>query len=190
MRCKYLIDGYNLMYALEMLPLSIPADKLETARQQLLRLVAAGHAGEAPLITIVFDATHSPPGTKAYGSYRGVRIRFAAGYQDADSMIMEMVDNHPNPTEITVVSNDRWVQKSIRSSRAKPMSCQDYFKKLQRLLQTEAQEEEIEPEKIDILTEAEKRYWLEKFKHLEDDPLMKDLHKLSDPFDMGDIQKL
>lgn len=126
MSLHYLIDGYNLIWSAD----NFGGGKLQTQRERLLYfLEAAQPAGSARnQVTVVFDGQEdvdSPP-------WRGaVRVVFSKG-EEADAVIKRAVDEMPNPRNAVVVTDDRDIQKWVRSSKAKVMTCKEFFKEAVR----------------------------------------------------------
>ncbi len=93
-----------------------PSDRwLERERRKLIDRVADRIDDElASFTTIVFDAAHPPPGAAALTISRGMTIRFAVGYTEADDLIEELIADHHSPKRLTVVSSDRRIQRAAR----------------------------------------------------------------------------
>ena len=64
----YLVDGYNLLYAIGLANRNLPAKGLERARSRLLDWLADRMKGRDALVRVVFDAQNSPaPSSESCG---------------------------------------------------------------------------------------------------------------------------
>ncbi len=126
MSLHYFIDGYNLIWAVE----NFGGGKLQDQREKLLKfLEAARPAGSAVnQVTVVFDGQEdvdSPP-------WRGsVKVIFSKG-EDADAVIKRSVDAMANGRNAVVVTDDRDIQKWVRASKAKVLSCKEFLREALR----------------------------------------------------------
>lgn len=120
----YLIDGYNLLYAIGLANRNLPAKGLERARTRLLDWLADRMKGRDALIRVVFDAQNSPAPSSEY-AHRGVRVRFAFR-QTADELIEELIHAEPHPDRIAVVSNDNQVQDAARHRGCLVQKCEEF----------------------------------------------------------------
>ncbi len=114
-----IIDGYNLLYSSTIIPSSKGAGNLETARDALLNFLAKViDAKERPRTVVVFDAANAPPGLPREMTFHEMHIRFAAGYDCADTLIEELVEAHNTPRQLTVVSSDHRIQRAAKRRRS------------------------------------------------------------------------
>ena len=92
-----IIDGYNLIHAIGLLPATgrgvrYEPGVLERAREKMLELVIKDLPESwRKETTVVFDALEPPEFLPNSYQRSGVHIVFARDYQDADEMIIEMV---------------------------------------------------------------------------------------------------
>src|SRR5207253_461821 len=103
---SYLIDGYNLLYALGVLPNSDEPGSLQKSRVCLLQLLRSALPDEGTGITVVFDAANAPAGAVEVFNYQGIQVRFAIHEEQADDLIEAMIADEQTPSQLTVVSND------------------------------------------------------------------------------------
>ncbi len=75
-------------------------------------------AEEIPRTIVVFDAHDAPPGLPGTMDHRGLTVRFAVGYEDADSLIEELIRSDSTPRKLVVVSSDHRLQRAARRRRA------------------------------------------------------------------------
>ena len=126
MSLHYFIDGYNLIWSAD----NFGGGPLQSQRERLLRfLEIARPAGSAVnQVMVVFDGREdvdSPP-------WRGsVRVVFSKG-ENADAVIKRNVDAMANGRNAVVVTDDREIQRWVRASKARVMSCGDFLKEALR----------------------------------------------------------
>ncbi len=120
----FLIDGYNLMYAVGLVSRTTATAQFEGARFRFLDWLADGAKGRNAILRVVFDAQQAPsPSLETI--HRGVRVRFA--YQrTADDVIEELVAVEQKPHAVTVVSNDSRVREAARRADCGVASCQEF----------------------------------------------------------------
>jgi predicted RNA-binding protein with PIN domain len=156
---RYLIDGYNLLYKLGLLPREHGPRGLEHARQRLLDRLADSAGHEAHAVTIVFDGRGAPAGLRDQEEYRSLRVRFA--HEDtADGLIEELLHGESAPRGLTVVSDDHRVREAARRRGCPIVACLDVFDELGRVTPPAEAEAPLRPEG---LSPEETRQWLEEF---------------------------
>lgn len=124
---KILIDGYNLLHASGIFGGVRGARGFEASRQALLDELARLLGPAAAGATIVFDAADAPPGLPERSVHEGITVRFARGYESADALIEELIEEHGSPASLTVVSADNRLIAAARRRRAKPIASGDWF---------------------------------------------------------------
>jgi uncharacterized protein len=160
---RYVIDGYNLLYALGLVHARMGPHGLEKARLALLgRLVASGEAA----VTVVFDAGQAPPGAPAEQDHQGVRVLFALR-READDLIEELIGRDSAPRGLTVVSDDHRVQQAARRRHCPVLGCLDFIERLGR---PAAPPPEEAPGKPSGVSREEAQHWLREFADLTRDP--------------------
>lgn len=163
---RWLIDGYNLMHAAGFVGPAGGPTTLQQSRRALLNFVAAAAAAQnVKSATVVFDAAAAPPGLPREWSHRGVQVRFAAGYENADVLIEELIAAESTPRQLLVVSSDHQVQRAARRRRAATIDSDAWFRDM--LQQHRQRGEEPAPTSADQRPAApaahEVAYWLERF---------------------------
>jgi predicted RNA-binding protein with PIN domain len=181
MTASYLIDGYNLLYALGLVHARMKVHGLERARERLLGLLHAAHEAEAGAVTVVFDAGHAPAGAESEQDYRGLHVRFAVGHDQADDLIELLIRQASVPRQLYVVSDDHRIQRAARRRHCHVLACGEYLEELDRRQRQRPPAPEA-PEKGGAISEGETRRWLDEFADLAADPEMKELN----PFDFDD----
>jgi predicted RNA-binding protein with PIN domain len=157
---RYLIDGYNLAHAMNLLSARSPASRLESARRNLLDRLALGHGREAGNVAVVFDARAAPPGVPARQEIFGIEVRFAPV---ADDLIEDLLAEERTPRQLTVVSDDRRLQQAARRRGCAVLGCLDYLERLAAPPAAKAPPAPEAPAKPQGSSGEETRYWLERF---------------------------
>jgi predicted RNA-binding protein with PIN domain len=171
----YLIDGYNLLYALGVLRKRMGPDGLERARQNLLGVLRGSFGDESSSVTVVFDAARPPPGVAAEGEYQGIHVRFAIDMAAADDLIEVLIGKASAPRHLTVVSDDHRIQKAARRRRCVVRGCGDFLQELERRRKPPVVPPGGQPAKPSGVSREETQHWLKEFADLDDDPAMKEL---------------
>ncbi|MBV9125553.1 MAG: NYN domain-containing protein [Planctomycetes bacterium] len=176
---SYLIDGYNLLFALGILQGRTGPLGLEKARRRLLGWLRGVYGEEAPAVTVVFDAAHPQAGQEDVLNYQGIQVRFAVNYPAADDLIEALIRQDSAPRQLTVVSNDHRLQQAARRRQCVVMGCADFLEELERRRRQKQRRPPKEAEKREVASEEEAQAWLHEFADLADDPQLKELF---DPF--------
>src|SRR5262245_25812417 len=113
-----LIDGYNLLHVTDIVGTPSPSETaLHASRRALLNFLAAAlDAKSRSETTIVFDAAGAPPGLPQTITHDGMTAHFARRFADADEMLEQIIEEHPAPRTLVVVSGDHRVQRAARRS--------------------------------------------------------------------------
>ncbi|HJT34179.1 MAG TPA: NYN domain-containing protein [Pirellulales bacterium] len=125
---RLLIDGYNLMHAAGIIGRGVGPGGLERSRLALLNFVAESlDEDQRVAATVVFDARGAPHGLPATLLHRGLTVRFAAGYEEADELIEELIRAESAPRRLTVVSTDHRLQRAARRRRATAIDSEQWY---------------------------------------------------------------
>lgn len=172
----FLIDGYNLLYALGRLTSRSGRDALQGARRWLL-LQLRLHHGPTADVSVIFDAQSAPPGTSRYDNQGGIHVEFARE-ESADDRIEDLIDREASPKLLTVISDDHRIQQAARRRGCNVLGCLDYHERHLQPRPTRAASPagSVEgPGKPDAPPTAEEMaQWLEAFGEIEDDPRLRD----------------
>lgn len=181
----YLIDGYNLLFALGVLLKGRTGPKvLEKARHRLLELLHDAYGEGSAAVTVVFDAKHAPPGLPAELDYRGVRVAFAVHEAEADDLIEQLIRQASVPHRLTVVSDDHRIREAARRRHCVVQGCGDFLDALDARRRTPPARSAAEPAKPDAVSPEEAGHWLREFADLADDPALREL--FDPPWSEGD----
>ncbi len=185
---RWLIDGYNVMHASGILGPRLSREGFRRARRRFLdelaRVLPTEAGGE---VTVVFDARVPPGDFPIASSYRGIRVLFALGDEDADSRIEFILDHDSNPQNLKVVSSDRRIRQAARRRRARPMTADEFWDQKDRLDQPERPQAgaatrpgaEQEPDRDRPVNPDEARFWVEIFRDIEHLPGIRDVQSPS-----------
>ena len=180
----YLIDGYNLLYALGLAPTHAGPEGLTWARRRLLAFLYDAHGPEASEVTVVFDAASTPRKAAEEEHFHGIHVLYAVHEPEADDLIEALIRRDANPRSLVVVSNDHRIQRAAQRRDCVALGCQAYLEVLDRLRRQAAPDPQEAPEKGGTLSPEEAARWLSEFRHLEQDPEWKEF---SDPYGFGDL---
>jgi predicted RNA-binding protein with PIN domain len=171
----YLIDGYNLLFAMGvLLPGRTGPHVLGKARLRLLGLLHGGYADRSADVTVVFDAKHAPPGVPAARDYQGIHVTFAVHEAEADDLIEELIRRASAPQHLTVVSNDHRIQQAARRRHCVVQGCGDFLDWLEEAHRPR-RPPPPEDAKPDRVSPEDTRRWLREFADLADDPALAEL---------------
>lgn len=130
---RYLIDGYNLMHALGIMPRTFAPGGLRKVRLRFLNDLAHKlGATDAHLTTVVFDAQQAPAHLPSETSHKGLRIEYAVDVGEADERIEELIRKHSAPRSLTVVSSDLRIRLAAKRRRAVAQTAEDFWSWLEQ----------------------------------------------------------
>lgn len=160
-----LIDGYNLLNAVGIIGRGVGPGGLERSRLALLNFLAESlDPEEVARTTVVFDAGDAPPGLPRVVEHRGITVRFASGYEDADALLEELIQAESAPRRLTVVSSDHRLHRAARRRKAKPVDSDAWYAEVVRQRVDRRQSTPPTPSKPHVpLLEEEVARWLERF---------------------------
>ena len=167
-----LIDGYNLMHAAGIIGRGVGPGGLERSRLALLNFVAESlDEDQRQAATVVFDARGAPRGLPTMLVHRGVTVRFAVEYADADELIEELIRAESAPRRLTVVSADHRLQRAARRRRATAVDSEQWYADVLRRRQHRPPPAvpSTKPDRSQTVGEVE--FWLSQFaEFLEQEP--------------------
>ena len=171
----YLIDGYNLLYAMGvLLPGRTGPHVLEKARLRLLGLLHGAYGARSADVTVVFDAKHALPGVPEARDYQGIHVAFAVHEAEADDLIEELIRRASVPQQLTVVSNDHRIQQAARRRHCVVQRCGDFLDWLEGAHRPRPAPPR-EDAKPDHVSAEDAQRWLREFADLADDPALAEL---------------
>jgi predicted RNA-binding protein with PIN domain len=160
-----IIDGYNLLHVVGLLGDAIGPGGLERSRLALLNFLAESlDADEVPHTTVVFDARNAPWGAPRTMQHRGLTVHFASGYDDADSLIEELIRHESAARQLTVVSSDHRLQRAAHRRKAAGIDSDVWYGEVVRLRRQRQQTAADQPERPPVPLLAENvDYWIKQF---------------------------
>ncbi len=162
-----LIDGYNLISAVGIMGRGVGPGSLERARLALLNFLAESlDPRQVGRTTVVFDAKNAPTGLPRIVAHRGLSVRFASCYPDADSLIEELIVEESAPRNLTVVSSDHRIQRAARRRRAIPIDSDIWYQGVlndRRRRQDARKSKKIEAKPPVPLLSEDVDYWIGQF---------------------------
>jgi hypothetical protein len=176
-----LIDGYNLLHASGIIGRGVGPGDLERSRRALLNVLASSLEEETARRTvIVFDAADPPPGLPRSEDFRGLKVRYASAYDEADTLIEELIRRASAPRRLTVVSSDHRIQRAARKRRATAVDSDRWYAELLQRRGQKASGRPNESAKPTVMTEGEVKAWLEEFGASDDlaEPIANELHEV------------
>jgi predicted RNA-binding protein with PIN domain len=159
-----LIDGYNLLHVTDIFGAPAASETaLHASRQALLHFLAkALDARTRAETVIVFDAAGAPPGLPRTIVHEGITAHFARRHVSADEMLEELIDAHPAPRSLNVVSGDHRVQRAARRRGATYIDSDQWYAERQAEQRNRGEAvdaakpgPELSPEHVD--------YWVKRF---------------------------
>jgi uncharacterized protein len=160
---RYLIDGYNLAYAMGLLRKQTSPAGVEAARRDLLVWLLRYYGSETPSVTVVFDASRAPPGASGRQQHQGIHI-FYALHEQADDLIEDLIEAESSPRQLTVVSDDRRIKDAARKRQCVVTGCLDYMEQVQHQHAPQAlPAKPTEPDKPEGVSAEETQRWLKEF---------------------------
>ncbi|MHB0866466.1 MAG: NYN domain-containing protein [Thermoleophilia bacterium] len=130
----YIIDGYNVMHAIED-GAGIAATDLEEKRRDFVESVVGHAAISGDEVIVVFDSTAAKTPQSRRVPRTGVTLYFASATESADIIIGKLVQEYLHNTRerIKVVSGDWEVQKGAMQSRVERAAPRHYIADLKNI---------------------------------------------------------
>ena len=119
----YLIDGYNVMHAME----DVPLNDLTTAREKVIDLVCDFAGYVSAMCVLVFDAYLQDASRTSVSQRDNITIVYTRNRQTADMYIEEKSKELKDKYRIIVVTSDALEQLSVFSSDAFRLSSREFL---------------------------------------------------------------
>ena len=130
---RIVIDGYNLIFQCGLQGKRRDSIALEKARQRAIQTISKWLGDERQRAAIVFDASRLPiKEDHNVSQIDGLTIIYAVDYDDADSMIEEIIRTHSSPKQLLVVSSDHRLHKAAMRRSAKPIDSDIWYDGLEQ----------------------------------------------------------
>lgn len=172
-QCRLLIDGYNLLFALGWTPVRKPrpSDSEVTLRQCRDRL-SAELAGRLPRSmvgksVVVYDSADTRNGLPIHQYSRGTHLYFSVAYNSADEALQEILQYHPSPKQLLLISSDHAVQRKATARGARCIESEDWEEAIQVFLDKDPASKLEKDFELEIKSQAiqaeEREDWLRRF---------------------------
>ena len=153
-----IIDCYNLLHT------TMPPSLAGLDERMLCRLLArAGYdRGRAMIICDGVVKPHAPESS----DFDGIELVYSGPRRSADDLIVELVNADSAPRRLTVVTNDRQIQRAARRRRAKVRSCEALIQDLAAAAggRSDAPTPSPSPKPDHVrLTDQQVQQWLDEF---------------------------
>jgi predicted RNA-binding protein with PIN domain len=132
---KIIIDGYNLIFECGLHGRHVNGASLARARDLLQGKIRRAYCeAERQQIVVVFDAERIPlAGQQGEEISAGIRVMYSIDFEDADAMIEFLIEKHPSPKQLLIVSSDHRLQRAAQKRRASAIDSGDWYDELERL---------------------------------------------------------
>ncbi len=163
---RYLIDGYNLMHALGLMPPKLPPGGLRKVRTRFLNSLAEKLGPtDSHLTTVVFDAQKAPAHLPSETRHKGLTVEYAADVGEADERIEQIIARHSTPKTLCVVSTDLRIRQAARRRRASAITSDDFWSDLEDRKRRERRGPEPKPDPPDAKPDIslDREHWLREF---------------------------
>lgn len=146
---EIIIDGYNLIFQCGLEGRDRNPASIRKSRTRLINLLAEClTADQARRTTVVFDAKRLPAGESQIVSRRkGMQVMFSVGYEDADTMIEELIAGHSHPKKLLVVSSDHRIQTAANRRRARAIDSDVWWDQIENASQANPSTSQTQPAK-------------------------------------------
>lgn len=158
---RYLIDGYNLLYALGIVRRNGGRAAWDRSRRELLDWLADRHGKTVCDVTIIFDAQNSFGGILEE-RHRGLRVIRDRG-RTADDFIEDLLQQEHLPHALTVVSSDGRVRDAAVVHGCLTMRCEEYVDLLMNPPKSSTDGKPPENEKPGHTSVEETEKWMKVF---------------------------
>ena len=163
-----IVDGYNLLFAANIVAEGPGKYSLEKSRRSVLRAVAALLTEkERRATTVVFDGKDAPPGLEKVGRFADMAVLFSAPGTEADDLIEDLIRTNHAPRRLVVVSSDHRLHRAARRRQATAMDSDVWYQ--QKLLERRRRNQSQGPPSPaaagpgDAMTSEEIADWIEEF---------------------------
>ncbi|MCQ4574850.1 MAG: NYN domain-containing protein [Candidatus Brocadiales bacterium] len=163
-----IIDGYNLIFAVPELVEVMDKGKMETAREVLLAALSDYEGKSRQKVTVVFDGRDKEGDEYMAISQKqhhgGVNVIFSKG-TTADEDIKDIINSSPNTKNMCIVTSDKSIIQTARSSGCKLAEPGEFYKKITPAPKKGRASTRGEPlVKYREVPEEQVDYWLKVFK--------------------------
>lgn len=123
----YLIDGYNLLFKL-----LESKNSLQAQRQTIIRSLQIEFKLLHLTGTIVFDGRHRLGEQSNLAYHSPLIIAYSHENETADQYILDKLETAKTPSEITVVTDDRFLSSSARTRGARTLGLMAFLAQIEK----------------------------------------------------------
>jgi predicted RNA-binding protein with PIN domain len=181
---RYLIDGYNLLYRLGLMRARMGPGELAGARQRLVSLLMRASGKDAGQICIVFDSAAASAKRAPDRTDQGIDIRFAGRGEAADDLIEDLIRGHSAPKQLSVISDDRRLQRAARRRACRVVGCAAYLEDIENKLRPHFPHRKADPARA-ALPVDDRDFWIRTFDSMEEEPELREFFDLDRFEDTG-----
>lgn len=131
MKDTYIVDGYNLLFANDMLS-KLASESLEDARDSLLRQLEEFSSYNKLRVIVVFDAHRTKGGQGSRGEFGPLTVIYTSEKETADTLIGSLVKEFLSLGRVYVVTSDWEQQKIIFGHGALRVSGREFWLQLKQ----------------------------------------------------------
>lgn len=157
-----LIDGYNVLFSLGMIPTPVKEGDLQRGRQSLLQMLHESLGEKGKYCTVVFDATRAPSRASGDIIFHGIEVRFTKRREEADDLIAWLIKQCTAPKQLTVISSDHRLVEAATRRKATSVKANEFPDWLERqkpgVISTPA---------APTISPAEREKWLKAFANVD-----------------------
>ncbi len=144
MSMKLIIDGYNVLHALD--PYKILLEKsLESARDQLIHDAMVYKASKEVDILLIFDGAPDVLVPRQEMNIGGVHVLFSRAPMNADSLIIEKIKKDKRKSGIIIVTHDHSIKSYAKSAGCHCLSPQEFYQRIISLHHAEQLKNKFDP---------------------------------------------
>jgi len=125
----YLIDGYNLLFWLIESKKTLQSQRLSIIRSLQKEFKVLHLEG-----TIVFDGAHQRGEQSGLSYHSPLVIAYSHSGETADQYILDKLETASTPSQITVVTDDRFLSTAARGLKARTLSLKAFVLFLEKKL--------------------------------------------------------
>ena len=154
----FLIDGYNLLWAVQK-----NGDGMEAIEDIMLCRILGRYLDlVGQRAEIIFDGT-GPPEKHAFDNIKGLEVFFSGPHRDADTVIEDKIRSDSAPRRLVVVSSDNKIRKAAHTRKAASVKSEIFWQDVYKAI-SRRQKESEPPGKRGGISEGETEHWLRVFK--------------------------
>jgi predicted RNA-binding protein with PIN domain len=158
---KIIVDGYNVIHADPELKRAVGGD-LQSARRKLVRWLKRYLESKNVRLTVVFDGRGGITDVDVEIPGR-LQVLYSAAGQTADALILDILEDSPNPREYVVVTSDMAdIGRAARSIGAGVLPSTDFLARIRPGGGDKRAQERVE-------VDGDVEYWLGRFDRARED---------------------